>query len=38
MNLTEHMLIEPTAKMLYNSGSLDIREALELQRIRSIRS
>ena len=38
MNLTEHMIIEPTAKMLYNSGSLDIREALELQRIRSLRS
>ena len=35
MNLTESMLIEPTAKMLYNSGSLDIREALELQRIRA---
>ena len=35
MNLTEHMIIEPTAKMLYNSGSLDIREALELQRIRA---
>lgn len=38
MNLTEHMIVEPTAKMLYNSGSLDIREALELQRIRSLRS
>ena len=35
MNLTESMLVEPTAKMLYNSGSLDIREALELQRIRA---
>jgi hypothetical protein len=35
MNLTESMLIEPTAKMLYESGSLDIREALELQRIRA---
>lgn len=38
MNLTEHMIVEPTAKMLYNSGSLDIREALELQRIRSLNS
>ena len=37
MNLTEHMIVEPTAKMLYNSGSLNIREALELQRIRSLR-
>ena len=36
--LTENMLIDSTAKMLYNSGSLDIREALELQRIRSLRS
>ena len=35
MNLIESMLVEPTAKMLYESGSLDIREALELQRIRA---
>ena len=35
MKLTENMIIEPTAKMLYNSGSLGIREALELQRIRA---
>ena len=35
MNLTESMLIESTAKMLYESGSLDIRQALELQRIRA---
>ena len=35
MNLTESMLVEPTAKMLYESGSLDIRQALELQRIRT---
>ena len=35
MNLTESMLVEPTAKMLYESGSLDIRQALELQRIRA---
>lgn len=35
MNLTEHMITESTAKMLYNSGSLNIREALELQRIRA---
>ena len=35
MNLTEDMIIEPTAKMLYESGSLDIRPALELQKIRA---
>ena len=35
MNLTEDMITEPTAKMLYESGSLDIRQALELQRIRT---
>ena len=35
MNLTESMLVEPTSKMLYESGSLDIRQALELQRIRA---
>ena len=35
MNLTESMLIEPTAKMLYEGGSLDIRQAFELQRIRA---
>ena len=35
MNLTEDMITEPTAKMLYESGSLDIRQALELQRIRA---
>ena len=35
MNLTESMLVEPTAKILYESGSLDIRQALELQRIRA---
>ena len=35
MNLTEDMITEPTAKMLYDSGSLDIRQALELQRIRT---
>ena len=35
MNLTEDMITEPTAKMLYESGSLNIREALELQRIRA---
>ena len=35
MNLTEDMITEPAAKMLYGSGSLNIREALELQRIRA---
>ena len=35
MNLTEDMITEPTANMLYESGSLDIRQALELQRIRT---
>ena len=35
MNLTEDMITEPTAKMLYESGCLDIRQALELQRIRT---
>ena len=35
MNLTEDMITEPTAKMLYESGCLDIRQALELQRIRA---
>ena len=35
MNLTEDMITEPTAKMLYESGSLEIRQALELQRIRA---
>ena len=35
MNLTEDMIAEPTAKMLYEHGCLNIREALELQRIRA---
>lgn len=38
MNLTEAMITNPTAKQLYMRGSLDIREALELQRIRALRS
>ena len=38
LNLTEDLITDPGAKKIYDGGSLNIREALELQRIRSLNS
>lgn len=38
LNLTEDLITNPGVKKIYNGGSLNIREALELQRLRSLNS